>query len=305
MTRTQTTKAMADTVTIDQRLLVWAERVEKALDAALPLPDAEPARLHQAMRYSTLNGGKRVRPALIYATGELLGIAPTELDASAAAIEMIHVYSLVHDDLPAMDDDEFRRGRLTCHRQYDEATAILAGDALQVLAFQTLAEGPGSAEQKLAMIQILARASGTAGMAGGQAVDLAAAGRVLTLIELEEMHKAKTGALLQASVLLPAAKAEVDASLRGCLARFGQALGLAFQIVDDLLDIEGDPALLGKATGMDQARGKPTYPAIVGVPAARLKAQELHTLALQELSAFGAQADPLRALAHFLTNRNA
>ena len=286
-------------------LAAWAARVERALDRCLPAASTEPRRLHAAMRYSTLGGGKRIRPALVYATGELLGVTAEDLDSAAAAIEMIHVYSLVHDDLPAMDDDEYRRGRLTCHREFDEATAILAGDSLQVLAFQTLAEGPGTAAQRLAMITCLAQASGTAGMAGGQAVDLEAAGRTLNLTELEEMHRRKTGALLKAAVLLPAARAGAAPALSARLARFGAALGLAFQIVDDLLDVEGDPQLIGKATGVDQARGKPTYPALLGVAAARERATLLHAEALSELDAFGHEADALRALANFLTHRSA
>lgn len=290
-------------VDVGPLLREWAERVEHALDRALPPPTEKPARLHEAMRYATLGGGKRVRPALVYATGALLGVPAAELDAAAVAIEMIHVYSLVHDDLPAMDDDEYRRGRLTCHRQFDEATAILAGDSLQVLAFQTLARGPGTPSQRLAMIERLAVASGTAGMAGGQAIDLAAAGRVLSVAELEDMHRLKTGALLQAAVLLPAARAEPGPDACARLERFGAALGLAFQIVDDLLDVEGDPKLLGKATGVDSARGKPTYPALVGSAEARRRADGLHRDALAELEPFGAAAEPLRALAHFLTHR--
>jgi len=286
-------------------LSAWAERVERSLARFLPDASAEPCRLHEAMRYSTLGGGKRIRPALVYATGELLGVAADELDTAAAAIEMIHVYSLVHDDLPAMDDDEYRRGRLTCHRQFDEAIAILAGDSLQVLAFQTLATGPGTPAQRLAMIELLARASGTAGMAGGQAVDLAAAGRSLTIDELEDMHRRKTGALLKAAVLLPAARAGLAGESYARLERFGAALGLAFQIVDDLLDVEGDPLLIGKATGVDQARGKPTYPALIGVTAARERATALHSAALAELEPFGAKAQPLRDLAAFLTHRSA
>ncbi len=286
-------------------LASYAARVERALDRALPPATSEPCRLHEAMRYSTLGGGKRIRPALVYATGELLGVAADDLDSPAAAIEMIHVYSLVHDDLPAMDDDEYRRGRLTCHRRYDEATAILAGDSLQVLAFQTLACAPGTPEQRLAMISLLAAASGTAGMAGGQAVDLAAAGRQLTLAELEDMHRRKTGALLKAAVLLPAARAGIAAGPYASLERFGAALGLAFQIVDDLLDVEGDPQLIGKATGVDEARGKPTYPALLGISGARERATALHAAALAELAPFGPAADPLRSLAGFLTHRAA
>jgi geranylgeranyl pyrophosphate synthase len=216
---------------------------------------------------------------------------------------MIHVYSLVHDDLPAMDDDEYRRGRLTCHRRFDEATAILAGDSLQVLAFATLAGCPAPPARRLEMIELMARASGTAGMAGGQAIDLDAAGRSLTLAELEHMHRLKTGELLKAAVLLPAALVETSSADRARLDRFGAALGLAFQIVDDLLDVTGDPALIGKATGVDEARGKPTYPALVGIEASRRRAADLHAEARAELAPFGSRAGPLLALADFLTAR--
>ena len=288
---------------ISRRLALWAERVEQALDRALPPADTMPTRLHEAMRYSALGGGKRIRPALVYACGELLGVEPALLDAPAAAIEMIHVYSLVHDDLPAMDDDEYRRGRLTCHRRFDEATAILAGDSLQVLAFATLAGCPAPPARRLEMIELMARASGTAGMAGGQAIDLDAAGRSLTLAELEHMHRLKTGELLKAAVLLPAALVETSSADRARLDRFGAALGLAFQIVDDLLDVTGDPALIGKATGVDEARGKPTYPALVGIEASRRRAADLHAEARAELAPFGSRAGPLLALADFLTAR--
>ena len=288
---------------IAAKLTAWAGRVERALERALPGADQEPTRLHSAMRYSALGGGKRIRPALVYATGELLGLEPADLDAAAAAIEMIHVYSLVHDDLPAMDDDEFRRGRLTCHREFDEATAILAGDALQVLAFSTLAASSAEPGRRLAMIELVARASGTRGMAGGQAIDLAAAGRILSVEELEHMHRLKTGELLKAAVLLPASLVDLAPAERARLDRFGAALGLAFQIVDDLLDVTGDPKLLGKATGADEARGKPTYPALVGVEAATARAVALHAEAAAELAPFGAPAASLLALADFLTRR--
>jgi len=286
------------------RLEAWAVRVERALESALPSADAPPARLHQAMRYSALEGGKRIRPALVYATGEMLGVDPEQLDAPAAAVEMIHVYSLVHDDLPAMDDDDVRRGRPTCHRKFGEATAILAGDALQVLAFATLTRAPASAAQRLGMMSLLADASGTAGMAGGQAIDLAAVGRTLDVSQIEAMHRLKTGALVRASVLLPAELADgLDSDHYQRLSRFGAALGLAFQIVDDILDVEGDAAALGKATGADRARGKPTYPAAAGLPASRARADQLYREALAELSQAGPPADPLRALAAFIVGR--
>jgi farnesyl diphosphate synthase len=289
----------------DVRLKAYQARVERALEQRLPGPEASPTRLHQAMRYSALQGGKRVRPALVYATGDVLGVAADRLDAAAAAVEMIHVYSLIHDDLPAMDDDDLRRGRPTCHRQFDEATAILAGDALQVLAFRSLASDGAPAEQRIAMIALLADASGTQGMAGGQAIDLAAVGRTLTRDEVEDMHRRKTGALLQASVLLGALACEgLPAEQLERLARFGAGLGLAFQIVDDILDIEGDPALLGKTVGADVAHHKPTYPAVVGMDEARRRARFLHDEALAELAPFGERAAMLRWLADYIVGRS-
>jgi farnesyl diphosphate synthase len=287
------------------RLREYQARVEAALEARLPSPSRSPARLHEAMRYSALGGGKRVRPALVYATGEMLGLPLAALDAAAAAVEMIHVYSLIHDDLPAMDDDDLRRGRPTCHRQFDEATAILAGDALQVLAFHSLAADGAAAARRVAMIALLAEASGTNGMAGGQAIDLGAVGRRLTLDEVEDMHRRKTGALVQASVLLGAlAREDLPQADHDRLARFGAGLGLAFQIVDDILDIEGDPALLGKTVGADSAHNKPTYPAVVGLDEARRRARQLHDDALAELDPFGPRATMLRWLADYIIGRS-
>jgi geranylgeranyl pyrophosphate synthase len=240
----------------------------------------------------------------VYATGELVGAAPAALDAAAAAVEMIHVYSLVHDDLPAMDDDDLRRGRPTCHRQFDEATAILAGDALQVLAFESLALAPAPAEERVEMMRVLAAASGTQGMAGGQALDLGAVGRTLEAAAVEEMHRRKTGALIGASVALAAALAPaLPARERAALGRFAAALGLAFQIVDDILDVEGDPALLGKAVGADEARHKPTYPAAVGMDAARARAGSLHAEARAAIADFGPRAGMLGWLADYIVQR--
>lgn len=289
----------------EAKLRDYQARVERALETRLPPESATPSRLHAAMRYSALGGGKRVRPALVYATGEMLGLPAASLDAAAAAVEMIHVYSLIHDDLPAMDDDDLRRGRPTCHRQFDEATAILAGDALQVLAFQSLAADEVAAEQRVAMIALLAEASGTAGMAGGQAIDLGAVGRELSLAELEDMHRRKTGALLQASVLLGArARPGLASADYDRLARFGAALGLAFQIVDDILDVEGDPQLLGKATGADLARHKPTYPAVIGLEASRERARALRAEAHAQLAPFGTAAGMLSWLADYIVGRS-
>ncbi len=282
----------------------YQARAESALDARLPAETLVPTRLHAAIRYSTLGGGKRIRPALVYATGELLGAQPESLDAAAAAVEMIHAYSLIHDDLPAMDDDDLRRGRPTCHKAFDEATAILAGDALQVLAFESLADAPVGAAQRIAMVGVLARASGTRGMAGGQAIDLASVGKTLSADQVEQMHRYKTGALLEASVMLAVALAGQEATpAAAALNRYARAIGFAFQIVDDLLDIEGDPSLLGKTIGVDLARGKPTYPAAVGLPAARQRAQELMDEADQALSPFGESAQMLRWLGGYIVHR--
>ena len=287
------------------RIAAYQARVEAALDARLPSASATPTRLHTAMRYSALAGGKRVRPALVYATGELLGVADAPLDAAAAAVEMIHVYSLIHDDLPAMDDDDLRRGRPTCHRQFDEATAILAGDALQVLAFESLAEAPASAAARVAMIRRLAAASGTQGMAGGQAIDLAAVGRSLSAAEVEQMHRRKTGALIEASVAIAAELCpHLDAARHDALARYAAAIGLAFQIVDDILDVEGDPQLLGTAVGADAAHRKPTYPAAAGLNAARARAAALHTEADRAIEPLGASAAMLAWLAAYIIERS-
>ncbi len=286
------------------RLAHYQARVEAALEARIPAATQVPGRLHAAMRYSALGGGKRIRPALVYAVGDLYGVALEALDAAAAAVEMIHVYSLVHDDLPAMDDDDLRRGRPTCHRQFDEATAILAGDALQVLAFESLAMAPASAAARVGMIRALAAGSGTLGMAGGQAIDLAAVGRQLDALEVEAMHARKTGALIETSVTLAALSAGATDADVLALGRFSKALGLAFQIVDDILDVEGDPTLLGKAVGGDQARHKPTYPAAVGIPAARARAAGLHAEALAAIEGFGSRAAVLRRLAAYIVERS-
>jgi farnesyl diphosphate synthase len=282
-------------------------RVEAVLGSALPPADREPARLHAAMRYAALGEGKRIRPLLVYAAGHAVGVAPEALDAPAAAVELIHAYSLVHDDLPAMDDDDLRRGRPTTHRAFDEATAILAGDALQVLAFDLLANAPmpgvGDAG-RIEMIRLLARASGTAGMAGGQAMDLAATGRRLDRPQVEEMHALKTGALMRASVLIAcAANPDAGAVRRGALDRYGRAIGLCFQIVDDLLDVLGDPAVTGKGAGADALRGKPTYPAIAGVAAARARAAELAEEGIAALAGLGPEAARLREFAADLVQR--
>lgn len=290
------------------RIAACQARIETVLDAALALPDPGTARLREAMRYSVLGAGKRLRPALVYVTGESLGAELARLDTPAAAVELIHVYSLVHDDLPAMDDDDLRRGRPTCHRAFDEATAILVGDALQALAFAVLANEPMAgtpAETRLAMIRVLARATGTGGMAGGQALDLAAVGHSLSVPTIENMHRRKTGALIQCSVLLGALAAGVQAGAQlDALARFGAEIGLAFQIQDDILDVEGDPALLGKATGADAAHDKPTYPSTAGLAASRERAAALRDEAIAALAPLGERGSALAELAHFVVARD-
>ncbi len=302
------------------RIESYRTRIERVLDRVLALPDAGTPRLREAMRYSTLGGGKRLRPALVYLTGESLGAGLRDLDAPAAAVELIHVYSLVHDDLPAMDDDDLRRGRPTCHCAYDEATAILVGDALQALAFSVLADdtlseesslaatselrGTARAEVRLSMIRTLARAAGTAGMAGGQAVDLAAVGAKLSVDAIENMHRRKTGALIEGSVLLGAIGAGITTGPEfAALERFGAEIGLAFQIQDDILDVEGDTAVLGKQTGADAAHSKPTYPSTVGLAAARERARTLRDGAIAALAPLGSRAAPLVELAQFVVNR--
>jgi len=291
----------------EERLAACGVRVERCLEHWLPASSAEPRRLHEAMRYAVLGGGKRVRPTLVYFTGAALGLPEERLDGPAAAVELIHAYSLVHDDLPAMDDDDLRRGRPTCHRAYDEATAILVGDALQVLALEILAVDPEMVRnpaQRLEIIRLLARASGTAGMAGGQAVDLEAAGRRLPLAALERMHRLKTGALIHACVMMAAASADgLDAAFTAALDTYGAAIGLAFQIQDDILDVEGDADVLGKRTQADAARAKPNYPSIAGLPEAKARLRQLHDEALAALDVFGAEAEPLRWLSGWLTER--
>jgi len=283
-------------------------RVEAALTQRLPAENILPNKLHQAMRYSVLNGGKRMRPMLTYATGSVLGISPDALDAVACAVECIHVYSLIHDDLPAMDDDDLRRGKPTCHVAFDEATAILAGDGLQTLAFELLAHDASiqvSAQNRLQMITSLARASGSLGMVGGQAIDLESVGRMLTLPELENMHIHKTGALIRASVILATlAKEGVDEEAVKRLDNFAKCIGLSFQVKDDILDEESDTATLGKTQGKDKDNNKPTYPALLGLSGAKEKAQELHEKAIENLAYFGVEADLLRNLSLYIIQRD-
>jgi geranylgeranyl pyrophosphate synthase len=282
-------------------------RIEGALDARLPPVSAVPSRLHEAMRYSVLGGGKRIRPALLFATARTLGLTEDEVEAAACAIELIHVYSLVHDDLPAMDDDDLRRGRPTCHKAFDEATAVLVGDALQPLAFQLLARDPALPESpaiRLRLVDMLSEASGTYGMAGGQAIDLQVQGRRLDIHEVEDMHARKTGAIIRASVLMAAVcVADLEARFFDALNDYATAIGLAFQIQDDLLDVLGDVSTLGKATGADRERDKPTHPSIIGIEASQERVHLLHGQALASLEIFGARAAPLRSLADWLLSR--
>ena len=300
-------RAVSSSVDFSARLAAHRARIESVLERAVALPDPAPARLAEAMRYSVLGGGKRLRPLLVYLTGESLGAPLEALDAPAAAVELIHAYSLVHDDLPAMDDDDLRRGRPTCHRAYDEGTAILVGDALQALAFAVLASEPMpevSAPMRLEMIRILAHATGTSGMAGGQAVDLAAVGHDLSVGAIEDMHRRKTGALIQCSVLLGALAAGLDGGPeRAALGKFGADIGLAFQIRDDILDVEGDPRILGKSAGVDAAQRKPTYASAAGLPAARSRASELRDLAIAALRPLGERGAALVGLANLVVDR--
>jgi farnesyl diphosphate synthase len=289
------------------RVRDYQSRVETALDSWLPAATTEPRALHEAMRYAILGAGKRIRPILVYASGEAFGVPAPALDAPAAAVEMIHGYSLIHDDLPAMDDDDLRRGRPTCHKAFDEATAILAGDALQALAFHVLAHDtriPVGAEHRVRMIDTLAIASGSLGMAGGQAIDLAAVGRDLDLAALENMHHHKTGALIRASVELGAlCGGDLDDRRLESLSVYARCIGLAFQIQDDILDIESDTETLGKPQGSDLAHNKPTYPRLLGLDGAKAAARRKHAEALDAIRDFDSRAGGLRWVADYIVSR--
>ncbi len=306
--RTANTGDRGSAEAFEAQLEIWRERMEHALASRLPPANEVPARLHEAMRYSVLGGGKRVRPALVFATAQTLGLSEDEVEAVACAIELIHVYSLVHDDLPAMDDDDLRRGRPTCHKAYDEAIAILVGDALQPLAFQLLVRDPAlpaAPAMRLRLVDLLSEASGTFGMAGGQAIDLEAQGRKLDIAQVEDMHARKTGAIIRVSVLMAAECApQLATHLYAALNRFATAIGLAFQIQDDLLDVIGDVSTLGKATGADREHAKPTHPAVIGIAASQERVRFLHNEALDALVPFGERAAPLRSLAHWLLSRH-
>ena len=297
---------MSDAASAAHALAAWRARVDATLDRALDAHAQPGTRLHAAMRHATLLGGKRMRPLLVHATGALLGADAAALDAPAAAVELIHAYSLVHDDLPAMDDDALRRGQPTVHVAFDEATAILAGDALQSLAFRVLADGPLPAEARIAMVRELATAAGAAGMCGGQAFDIDATGRGgdIALDELRRLHALKTGALLRCAVRLGAIAGAADADAAAALDRYADALGLAFQIRDDLLDIESDSATLGKTAGKDLAQNKATFPALLGVDGARAALAEQAEAMRAALTPFGADADVLAALARQVVERD-
>ena len=293
------------TAEFSERLARYTKRVDASLDRALPSPDTAPERLHNAMRYAALNGGKRVRPLLVYATGECLQIEPARLDPIAVAIELIHAFSLVHDDLPAMDDDDLRRGKPTVHRQFDEATAILAADALQPLAFQTIAFSAKLTDsEKVGVTSKISKACGSLGMTGGQSIDLLSEGKVLTADELRTLHSLKTGALLGACVT---AVCELSEDLGdddfSALESFAGSFGLAFQIRDDILDVEGETDVIGKPAGADQRLNKATWPSVFGLDASMKQCAELLDDGVRKLGSFGDDANGLRWLARYIVER--
>ena len=296
---------------LKQLMLEYQQRVDQALEQVIRNTSDIAHELHQAMHYSTFNGGKRVRPLLVYLTGKALNSLPEHLDAPACAVELIHCYSLVHDDMPAMDDDDLRRGQPTCHKQFSEATALLTGDALQTLAFETLTHNQSITDsQILSMVRVLAKASGAAGMAGGQAIDLSVTGKApsvdkMSLDELKVMHEHKTGALIRASVKLGALGcADIEPGTLNALDTYARRIGLSFQIKDDILDIESDTQTLGKQQGADMNLNKVTYPALLGLDGAKKMARQCHQDALDSLSDFDQKADPLRWLAEYIITRD-
>lgn len=286
----------------------YQERVTNALEHWLPSPKTHPQALHEAMRYSAISNGKYMRPLLVYATGDALDIAREELDGIACSVEMIHAYSLIHDDLPAMDDDDLRRGKPTCHIQFGEAMAILAGDALQALSFYILAHDGKlitNAETRINMIDMLSLSCGSRGMAGGQAIDLDSVGKQLDIAQLEDMHIHKTGALIRASVMMAAHAANnVNKSILDHLDHYSKCVGLAFQIRDDILDVEGETAIMGKQQGADTAMNKPTYPSLLGMDGAKNRAKELHQEAMDALSSLDQRADTLRGISRYIVERS-
>ncbi len=288
-----------------ERISEYTSRIAARLEEALPDTDEPPARLHEAMQYSVLNGGKRVRPLLVYATGECLGVDADYLDAPAMAIELIHAFSLVHDDLPAMDNDDLRRGHPTVHCKFDEATAILAADALQPLAFQVLAAMVGiSSDKRIGLVDTVARACGSLGMTGGQSIDLSSEGQSLSETELEQMYALKTGALIEASVMAAACLADdLPADRRKALLDFSRNIGIAFQIKDDILDVEGETDVIGKQAGADQRLAKATYPSLFGIDASRERCETLLQAGLLQLEIFDDDAESLRWLARYIVER--
>ncbi|MDH3695284.1 MAG: (2E,6E)-farnesyl diphosphate synthase [Gammaproteobacteria bacterium] len=284
------------------------ERVEQTLERRLPKSEDEPKRLHEAMRYACLDGGKRLRAMLVYSAGELFGVKAEILDTPACALEMIHAYSLVHDDLPAMDDDDLRRGKPTCHKAFGEAIAILAGDALQTLAFDILASDKTfkvKEHQRNTALARLAQASGSLGMAGGQAIDCEAMGQALKLCELEKMHRLKTGALIRAAVALGAlCHEDIDTTSLNALDDYATSIGLAFQVADDILDATADTETLGQDSGSDEELNKPTYVSLLGIDGARKAATDWHLRALSSLDKLPGDTHLLAELANFLVNRH-
>jgi len=289
----------------NQLVADWQDRIETVLEQRLPPDSSEPVSLHRAMRYASLDGGKRFRPVLVYSAGRALGIPESTLDPVAAAVELIHAYSLIHDDLPAMDDDDLRRGRPTCHRAFDEATAILAGDALQALAFEILANELSAAlPNNLLAINTIARACGSMGMAGGQALDLDAVGRKISEQQLTTMHRLKTGALITASVTTPALLSGAEAATLEHLSAYGECIGLAFQVHDDILDITGDSELTGKSTLADVSLNKPTFPSILGLENSRKRALDLRDKAIFHLQYIDGDTESLAWLANYVVSRD-
>jgi|TARA_R110000851_G_scaffold181511_2_gene329747 geranylgeranyl diphosphate synthase, type II len=280
------------------------QRIDQHLNAILPIAGQGETTLFEAIRYSLFNGGKRIRPLLAYAAANAVGEINPSTDRVAAALEMIHAYSLIHDDLPAMDNDDLRRGKPTCHIAFDEATAILAGDGLQALAFEQLLEAQQLPPQTtLRLLAMLTKAAGIDGMVYGQAIDMAAVNQTLTLPQLEHMHRHKTGAMISASVMMGGMTAGASEGQLGALKDYGEAIGLAFQVQDDILDVTTDTAVLGKQQGSDQARNKPTYLSLLGIDGARQKAAELHGKSLSALASFDESADQLRAIANYIIKR--
>jgi len=291
-------------MTVEATFARWRDRIESQLDASLPSPSDAPRGLHQAMRYAVLGGGKRMRPLLVYASGRVFGADENALDAPAMAVELIHAYSLVHDDLPAMDDDALRRGRPTTHIAFDEATAILAGDALQTRAFGLIADAPLPASLRVACPQTLTHASGAAGMCGGQALDIDATGHQQPLQDLERMHALKTGALIRAAVRMGALCGQAPAADLATLDTVASALGLAFQVRDDILDVEASSEQLGKTAGKDEAQAKSTFPALLGMDGAKAHLRTLSEQMFDGLAGYGEPADALRALATLAVERD-